>query len=43
MKPMLPYRLFWLSTEEAYKDDIGSEIVLIPKDFEKVSYSFSSI
>jgi hypothetical protein len=43
MKPILPHRMFWLTTEEAYKDDIGSDIFATPKDFDRISYSFNSL
>jgi hypothetical protein len=38
--PELNQRMFWLTAEKAYKDDIGAEIFLTPRDFENVTYSF---
>lgn len=37
------HRMFWLTTEEDYKRDIGGEVFKTPKDFEKVAYSFLSV
>lgn len=34
------HRMFWLTTEDAYKEEIGGEIFATPKDWEKVGYSF---
>jgi hypothetical protein len=36
-------RMFWLTTEPAYKEDIGGEIFATPKDHEQRSYSFLNI
>lgn len=36
-------RMFWLTTEPAYKADISAEIFQTPKDFEQRSYSFLSL
>jgi hypothetical protein len=33
-------RMFWTTTESAYRDDIGAEIFSTPKDHEKIAYSF---
>jgi Replication-relaxation len=35
----LNHRMFWLTTEEAYKRDIGEPIFHTPKDFQDKSYS----
>jgi hypothetical protein len=35
-------RMFWLTTEPAYKENIGGEIFQTPKDYEQRSYSFLS-
>jgi hypothetical protein len=32
--------MFWLTTEGAYKGDVGGEIFATPKDFEATNYSF---
>jgi hypothetical protein len=37
------HRMFWLTTEGKYKQDIGAEIFKTPKDFEKVDYSFTTL
>lgn len=37
------HRMFWLTTESAYKHDIGNQIFLTPKDFDKAAYSFLDI
>jgi hypothetical protein len=37
------HRMFWLTTEGKYKQDIGAEIFKTPKDFEKVGYSFTTL
>jgi hypothetical protein len=34
------HRMFWLTTEDLYKTDIGGEIFATPKDHEQRSYSF---
>ena len=34
------HRMFWLTTEEAYRDDIGRAIFRTPKDDASVSFSF---
>jgi DNA-binding transcriptional ArsR family regulator len=34
------HRMFWLTTEGAYKKDIGGEPFATPKDLEKTQYSF---
>jgi hypothetical protein len=36
-------RMFWLTTEELYKNDIGGEIFATPKDFERSKYSFLNL
>lgn len=36
-------RMFWLTTEPAYRENMGGEIFLTPKDYEKVAYSLSSL
>ncbi len=36
-------RMFWLTTEPAYKENIGGEIFRTPKDYSKVAYSFLSL
>jgi hypothetical protein len=36
-------RMFWLTTEPAYKQDIGAEIFLTPKDYPQRSYSFLTL
>ena len=36
----LNHRMFWLTSEELYKKDIGGEIFATPKDFDKSAYSF---
>jgi hypothetical protein len=36
-------RMFWLTSEPAYKEDIGGEIFKTPKDYEKVGYAFLSL
>jgi hypothetical protein len=35
--------MFWLTTEERYKRDIGGEIFKMPRDWKTVSYSFVSL
>lgn len=35
-----PHRVFWLTTEDLYKNDIGGRIFLTPKDYTTESYSF---
>jgi len=37
------HRMFWLTTEEAYKRDIGGRVFLTPKDFATASYGFLDI
>ncbi len=37
------HRMFWLTTEEKCRADIGGEIFATPKDFEKVGYSFTNL
>ena len=37
------HRMFWLTTEDLYKSDIGGEIFKTPRDFETMSYSFRSV
>src|SRR6185437_1747087 len=39
----LENRMFWLTTQELFKRDIGGEIFKTPKDYEKVAYSFLSL
>ena len=34
------HRMFWITTETLYKENIGGEIFRTPKDFAKVAYSF---
>jgi hypothetical protein len=34
------HRMFWLTTEAAFKENIGAEIFKTPKDFENADYSF---
>jgi hypothetical protein len=34
------HRMFWLTTEAAYKKDLGSDIFLTPRDYEEALYSF---
>lgn len=34
------HRMFWLSTEQLYKQDIGAAIFLTPRDHETETYSF---
>lgn len=34
------HRMFWLTTEPSYREDIGGGIFLTPKDFDTASYSF---
>jgi hypothetical protein len=34
------HRMFWLTTELSYRDDIGGRIFLTPKDYRSDSYSF---
>jgi len=34
------HRMFWLTTEEAYKRDIGGAVFKTPKDHQTASYSF---
>ena len=36
----LNHRMFWLTTEPSYKDNIGDRIFHTPKDYPKVAYSF---
>ena len=36
----LPYRMFWITTDTLYKNDIGADIFLTPKDFEHSTVSF---
>jgi hypothetical protein len=36
------HRMFWLTSEGSYKDDIGGEIFTTPKDWENTAYSFLS-
>ncbi len=38
----LNQRMFWLTTEKAYKDDIGAEIFLTPKDSHIQQHSINS-
>jgi len=35
------HRMFWLTTERSYREDIGGGIFLTPKDYNTESYSFS--
>lgn len=37
------HRTFWLTNEEAYKQDIAGAIFRTPKDWEKVAYSFITL
>lgn len=37
------HRMFWLTTESLYKEDIGTEVFLTPRDHEARLYSFSGI
>ena len=37
------HRMFWLTTEEAYKRDIGGRVFLTPKDFGAAAYGFLDI
>jgi hypothetical protein len=39
----LPTRMFWLTTEDLYRQNIGGEIWKTPKDGEKVAYSFQQL
>lgn len=34
------HRMFWLTTEPSYREDIGGKIFLTPKDYGTESYSF---
>ena len=34
------HRMFWLTTEAAYKKNLGSDIFLTPRDYEEALYSF---
>jgi len=38
-----PHRMFWLTTEDLYKKDIGAEIFKTPKDFDSACYSFQTL
>jgi hypothetical protein len=42
LKEKYAHRMFWLTTEPLYKNDIGGEIFATPKDFERSKYSFLS-
>lgn len=37
------HRMFWLTTESLYRQDIGAEIFLTPRDWESVSRGFLTI
>jgi hypothetical protein len=37
------HRMFWLTTEPAYKEDIGGNIFLTPKDYAHSTYSFNAL
>jgi hypothetical protein len=37
------HRMFWLTTEPAYQQDISGSIFLTPKDYESASYGLSAI
>lgn len=37
------HRMFWLATEPAYKEAIGAEIFLTPKDHSEKTYSFLDV
>jgi hypothetical protein len=39
----LNHRMFWLTSEDAYKHDIGNQIFLTPKDHISTAYSFLDI
>jgi hypothetical protein len=43
LKEGYAHRMFWLTTEAAYKEDIGAEIFRTPKDVEQRSYSFMGV
>jgi hypothetical protein len=43
LREKLPMRTLWLTTEPLYKQDIGGEIFLTPKDYADQRYSFLSL
>ncbi len=40
LAPRYAHRMFWLTTEELYRRDIGGMIFLAPRDYDTNSYSF---
>jgi len=36
----MQHRMFWLTTEAAYREDIGGAIFMTPKDDVPVAFSF---
>jgi hypothetical protein len=42
MSDKFSHRMFWMTTEPLFKDNIGGEVFRTPKDFSKSGYSFLS-
>lgn len=42
MSEKYAHRMFWITTEPAFKVNIGGEIFKTPRDYDKVAYSFLS-
>jgi hypothetical protein len=40
LEAKIKHRMFWLTTESKYREDIGSKIFLTPKDYQTESYAF---